>query len=243
MWGDAYRLVAASVCSVICSKFNYSMNVRRLSLSLACVGFSLLATLLLAACGGKTKQTPTSDAVTVVATTDSLVQVVPTYAEGFSVQYVPGGCLVTIQDPQKEEGEAEAYKFALVKDAQLFDQANTLTDDYIRQAIPVRNVICMTSLQLSNFIRLEALDRVVGITSTRHIFNQGVKDRLQDKRMRQIGIEGNFDSEVILSINPDLILISPFKRGGYDVLKEVGIPLMPHMGYKENTPLGASRVD
>jgi iron complex transport system substrate-binding protein len=35
-----------------------------------------------------------------------------------------------------------------------------------------------------------------------------------------------------------LILISPFKRGGYDALKEVGIPLMPHLGYKEMTPLG-----
>lgn len=55
---------------------------------------------------------------------------------------------------------------------------------------------------------------------------------------RRIGIEGNFDNEVIMSINPDLMLISPFKRGGYDAVKDIGIPLVPHLGYKEMTPLG-----
>ena len=96
----------------------------------------------------------------------------------------------------------------------------------------------MTSLQLSNFIKLEELDAVVGITSTRHLFNKKINDRLKEGSIHKIGIEGNFDNEVIMSVNPDLILISPFKRGGYDALKEVGIPLMPHLGYKEMTPLG-----
>ena len=41
-----------------------------------------------------------------------------------------------------------------------------------------------------------------------------------------------------MSMNPDLILVSPFKRGGYETLKDVGIPLIPHLGYKETTPLG-----
>ena len=41
-----------------------------------------------------------------------------------------------------------------------------------------------------------------------------------------------------MGINPDVILISPFKKGGYDALKEVEIPLIPHLGYKEMTPLG-----
>ena len=101
----------------------------------------------------------------------------------------------------------------------------------------------MTSLQLSNFIKLEELDAVVGITSTRHLFNKKINDRLKDGSIHKIGIEGNFDNEVIMSVNPDLILISPFKRGGYDALKEVGIPLMPHLGYKEMTPLGQAEMD
>ena len=41
-----------------------------------------------------------------------------------------------------------------------------------------------------------------------------------------------------MNLAPDLILISPFKQGGYDAMKEVDIPLVPHLGYKETTPLG-----
>ncbi|HBA30769.1 MAG TPA: iron ABC transporter substrate-binding protein, partial [Parabacteroides goldsteinii] len=97
---------------------------------------------------------------------------------------------------------------------------------------------CMTSLQLSNFIKLGAEDKVVGITSTRHLFNKTINNQLKEGKTAKIGIEGNFDNEVIMSINPDLILISPFKRGGYETMKDIGIPLIPHLGYKEMTPLG-----
>ena len=161
----------------------------------------------------------------------------PRSHEGFEVQYVEGGCLVTIQDPQKEKGKGEIYQYAFVRDKEAFAK-NKVSTDYVVQSVPIKNIICMTSLQLSNFIKLDELDHVVGITSTRHLFNEEVKRRLKEKKIRKIGIEGNFDNEVIISMNPDLILISPFKRGGYDALKEVGIPLIPHLGYKENSPLG-----
>ena len=51
-------------------------------------------------------------------------------------------------------------------------------------------------------------------------------------------MEGNFDTELILAAHPEVIFISPFKRGGYDAIKETGITLIPHLGYKELTPLG-----
>ena len=62
--------------------------------------------------------------------------------------------------------------------------------------------------------------------------------RVREGRIQKIGMEGNFDTELILAANPDVIFISPFKRGGYDTIKETGITLIPHLGYKEQTPLG-----
>ena len=65
-----------------------------------------------------------------------------------------------------------------------------------------------------------------------------MNEQLKEGKTHKIGIEGNFDNEVIMAINPDVIFISPFKRGGYDAIRNVDIPMIPHLGYKELTPLG-----
>lgn len=156
------------------------------------------------------------------------------YADGFSVEYLSDRKrLVTIQDPQRQNGDV--YKLAFIDRG---TDRTGIPEEYSVIEVPVRKSICMTSLQLSNFIKLDALDFVTGVTSTNHLFNTEVADRLKEGKIIRIGIEGNFDNEAIMVAQPDLILISPFKRGGFDALKEVGIPLVPHLGYKEMTPLG-----
>lgn len=167
------------------------------------------------------------------AVTDSASLVVPRYAKGFTVCYQPSGvALVEIADP--ERSEREVFRFALIPEGV---EAEAPVG-YTPVVVPVRSVVCMTSLQLSNFIKLGITDRVSGITSTRHLRNAVMKRQLSEGVTHKIGIEGNFDNEVIMAINPDVIFISPFKRGGYDAIRGVGVPMIPHLGYKELTPLG-----
>ncbi|NDV81994.1 ABC transporter substrate-binding protein [Bacteroides sp. 51] len=168
----------------------------------------------------------------------SVPEVQPVYAEGFTVTYTPTARLIDIRDPQQES--AQSFHYALVPRGGEVPRAGSkdIPEGYTVIETPVRSAICMTSLQLSNFIKLDARDRVVGITSTRHLFDKEMNRRLKEGKTAKIGIEGNFDSEVIMSIEPDVIFISPFKRGGYDVLHDVDIPLVPHLGYKEMSPLG-----
>jgi len=174
-----------------------------------------------------------ANAIQTVAADTASSPVTIKYAQGFSLNYVDGIWLADLQDPQREE--SQSFHYALVPaGASLKD----IPQGYEAVQIPVTRVICMTSLQLSSFIRLDRLDAVAGITSTRHLFNEEMNRRLSDGRTRKIGIEGNFDNEVIMAIDPDIILISPFKRGGYDALRSVDITLVPHLGYKETTPLG-----
>lgn len=155
------------------------------------------------------------------------------YAKGFNVSEYNGYRLVDVQDP---DGENEAtYHYAFVPRGA---EAKDIPSGYTVIETPVRSVICMTSLQLSNFIKLDALDKIAGITSTRFLFNEDMKERISSKQVSQIGIEGNFDTEIILSLNPDIILVSPFKRGGYESITDLNIPLVSFLGYKELTPLG-----
>lgn len=165
---------------------------------------------------------------------DSSITVSPVYAKGYTVKYLSDTIrLIDIQDPQ---GQSEnTYHFALVPHGYT---SFTIPKGYTPIQVPVRSVVCMTSLQLSNFISLHACDRVTGITSTRHLFNKEMNERLKEGKTMKIGIEGNFDNEIIMAMNPDVIFISPFKRGGYDAMRETDIPLVPHLGYKETSPLG-----
>ncbi len=193
--------------------------------------YILLALLLLLAPSCRNARKGRSPEAENIKTTTGSVEV--RYAQGFSLRYTDGGILVDIQDPQRERSESFHF-FLKQKDA----AGVKVPEGYTALEVPVSSVVCMTSLQLSNFICLDALDCVAGITSTRHLFNSDMKRRLADGRTRKIGIEGNFDNEVVMALNPELILISPFKRGGYEALTGVDIPLVPHLGYKESTPLG-----
>ncbi|GAF02081.1 ABC transporter substrate-binding protein [Saccharicrinis fermentans] len=56
--------------------------------------------------------------------------------------------------------------------------------------------------------------------------------------MKKIGKEGSFNLETIAALDPDVIFVSPFKVGGFDVLRSLGIPLVPMAAYNEETPLG-----
>lgn len=181
--------------------------------------FAVITALLCACAGKNTKSQATDDAVS-----ETIVTIDVKYATGFSVR---DSADVRMVDVGKHD------HFALVHSNNV-----TVPDGYTKVLVPIRRTICMTSLQLSNFTILSAHDVVKGITGTKNMFNEDILERVKDGRIVKIGMEGNFDTEMVLAANPDVIFISPFKRGGYEPIKDSGVTLVPHLGYKELDPLG-----
>ena len=180
-----------------------------------------MAVTLLVSCAGKSAK---QQAATSEENSDAQTAVVVKYATGFSVKDSADIILVKI---------GKKDRFALVKQDDV-----QVPEGYQKVRVPITNTICMTSLQLSNFTALQALDVVKGITGTKNLFNKEILQRVKDGQVVKIGTEGEFDTELVMAANPDVIFISPFKRGGYDAIKETGITLVPHLGYKELDPLG-----
>ena len=182
----------------------------------------LIASLMIVACSTNgSKQDKAKDGSDV---NDSLTAIHVKYATGFTVRDSADIRLVDVGNRDH---------FALVSSDEVSVPAN-----YIKVRVPIKNTICMTALQLSNFTILDAHDFVKGITGTKNLFNKDILERVKDGHIVKIGMEGEFDTELILAANPDVIFISPFKRGGYDAIKETSITLVPHLGYKELDPLG-----
>lgn len=191
-----------------------------------------LAISLASSCTNNSKKQADNVASTeAVADSQSIIH--PRYAKGFSVEYPSEGIrLVEVKDPQK--GKGMTYRFALVSQG-----ANAeVPEGYTRIDVPIRSAVLMTMLQLSNFTALDAQNIVKGITGTKNLFDKNIKERVKKGDIVKIGMEGNFDPELVMAAKPDVIFISPFKRGGYDAIKETGVTLVPHLGFKELNPLG-----
>ncbi len=161
---------------------------------------------------------------------------VPRYAKGFRITYRSDSVrLVDIQEPTKADAPVE--HFALIPHGQ---QANDIPQDYTIIRTPVRRIVCMTTPQLKAFSLMDAYDCVVATSDTRRMQNPEWLARLDDERVKRIGIEGNFNTEIVMATNPELILVSPHRRGGYEVLAETGAPLMPYWAFNETSALGLS---
>ena len=183
----------------------------------------LTIAVLLCACSGKGGRSQGTEAGG-SASEDSVVAIDVRYATGFSVRDSADVRFVSV-------GKGDC--FALVR-----SEGVQVPEGCAKVRVPIRSTICMTALQLSNFTVLDAHDVVRGITGTKNLFNKDILRRVKDGRMVKIGMEGEFDTELVLAADPDVIFISPSKRGGYDAIKETGITLVPHLGYKELDPLG-----
>ena len=195
--------------------------MKKLLFTLACL-FALLS------CQQNAKQTQDSS-----NDSDSLLHSSRSYAEGFNVVEKEGWMLLEISDPQDDK-DLSTYQFALVKKGM---NPTDIPADIPQIQVPIKSVICTTTLQLSPFLKLQALDVVSGVMSAKRLFSDDLKQRIEDGRIKKIGREGVFDVELIMAIQPSIIFVSPSKRGGFDQLAELGIPLVPYMGYQETSPL------
>lgn len=104
--------------------------------------------------------------------------------------------------------------------------------------VPCKKIICLSSTQLTYFFALNDIDKIAATNSSRHLFHKGLNAKIKEGKVKRVGKEGHFNTELIAGINPDLIFVSPYKTGGYDALKNLGIPLVPMAAYDEKTPLG-----
>ncbi|MCT4640151.1 MAG: ABC transporter substrate-binding protein [Bacteroidales bacterium] len=178
----------------------------------------LIVPFLIMSCGGKT------------SVKESGVVVEQQYSKGFSITDYNNKKVITIYNPKNK--------------ANILGQFTLLPEDYSGKLkaneikVPCKRIICLSSTQLAYIIELDAIDNVAGINSSRHLFNKTVKAKVEQGTILKVGKEGVFNTEVIAAINPDVIFVSPFKSGGYDALRNLGIPLVPMAAYSEQLPLG-----
>lgn len=140
------------------------------------------------------------------------------YAKGLKVDYQADGVHVRISNPDPTARHSKVEEFVVSK--------------------PCSRFVVTTALQAGNFEVLKLEDRIVAMNSLRNLFSPQLKEQIEKGKTIRIGKEGNFDTETIIAAQPDYIFVSASKHGGFEALRDCGIPLISHHGYKESHPLG-----
>ncbi len=92
----------------------------------------------------------------------------------------------------------------------------------------------------SNLIEeLGCIDAIAGICETEYIANPRLLQAIADGKIKEMGSAMTPDRERIASLNPDLILLSPYENAStYGNIEALGIPIVQCADYMETSALG-----
>ena len=99
-------------------------------------------------------------------------------------------------------------------------------------------IICMSSTHIAMLDAIGETGRVVGVSGIDYISNPDIQARRDS--VGDVGYEGNINYELLLSLDPDLVLLYGVNGASSmeGKLKELDIPFMYVGDYLEESPLG-----
>ncbi len=189
------------------------------------ISYFILAMILFSGClSGHHKNTEDQ----LLAQADSVYQ--PLYANLFKIQYFKDHKLVEVRHPW--ESTALPLK-TILSDDSLF-----LAHHPEAIEIPLKKWISVASTQICYANELNVLNSLVGMAEPEYVSNPYVVNGIQNGSIRNIGTAFAPDMELIMSLNPDMMMVSPFKDDYYGILRNAGINVVTNSSYLENSPLG-----
>ncbi|NNC95751.1 MAG: ABC transporter substrate-binding protein, partial [Chitinophagales bacterium] len=159
------------------------------------------------------------------------------YAEGFIIQKSENYTDISILTPWQDSRTQFSYT---VGDADLNDLAlrkTAIINDRIR------SVICLSTTHIAFLDALGLTDRIVGVANGKFVFNESVRNAIDEGRVVDLGSDSELDFEKIVDLNADIILTYAIDEGfmmNYDRLMELEQKVIVISEYLETSPLGQS---
>lgn len=152
------------------------------------------------------------------------------YAENFKIYKIESGYKLVIKDLTSEN---EFY---------LFNDTVSIPNDLTSKTIirtPVKSVVAFSSTQWSVFQKLDEIDKVKGILESNYTTNNEILRLVAEGKIIDAGMSTNVNTEKIIHLQPDVILVTPYPTVDYSHLKELsGATMVSFPDYLESHPLG-----
>ena len=156
------------------------------------------------------------------------------FATGFTIQEKENYTLVTINTPYKNAEEGLRYVLYPRNETKPAVEA----DAYI--PVPLKTIVCTSTTHIPLLDYLEETNKLVGFPTTDYISSKPMRDRIEEGKVVELGIDNALNIEKLIEINPELVMAYTMTSdfGQFNKIQEAGIPVLINAEYLEADPLG-----
>lgn len=159
----------------------------------------------------------------------------PEYASGFDIKGADGkeSVLITVTNPWQGADSVTTWLF-------IARSGEKVPEGFAGQVLEgeAKHIVAMSSTHIAMLDAIGEVGRVAGVSGIDYISNPDIQARRDS--IGDVGYEGNINYELLLSLDPDLVLLYGVNGANSmeSKLKELGIPFMYVGDYLEESPLG-----
>lgn len=159
------------------------------------------------------------------------------YAESFSIEYFNNYKVVSMLPWPSAE---VSLQYVLV---QCGTPAPEGYEDTPTFEVPVQRFVAMSTSMLPHLDEQGVLDRLIAVDTTLFTSNEAVLEGVANGDIAEIGgggTGGDINFEVLLSVEPDLVMAQEFYAGETTLaqLQDAGVPSVLNADYADTSPLG-----
>ena len=159
------------------------------------------------------------------------------YAEGFNVAYYENYKVLTITKPWPKA--EKTYRYALVSKENMA-KSSFAKDDYDAIIVnPVETLVVTSTTHIPALELLNVESSLIGFPGTDYVSSEKTRQRINDKKIRELGKNEGINTEVLLELNPDVVV--GFGVDGvnktFEVIKKASIPVIYNSDWVESSAL------
>ena len=168
--------------------------------------------------------------------TQSTDSVALKYAKGLTIEKGNGWHKVTVKDPWKQGKTLHTY-YLVPRSLEDIDLSQFKSGTVVRT--PLERAVVYSSVHASAVGELcKSYNAICGVCDAEYFTIPEITTAVKTGKIADCGSAMAPTKEVILSLRPDAILLSPFENSGYGVVEKLGIPIIELADYMETSPLG-----
>ena len=157
------------------------------------------------------------------------------YAKGFSIYKHKGFSVVKITNPWPKAKESFTY---------ILQEKNGIIPDSLKQftiiPIPLKSIVVTSTTHIPALELLGVENTLMGFPNTNYISSEKTRKRIDAGKIREVGVNENLNTEVLIDIKPDLIVSFGLNNSNptLDNLQKSGLKVMLNGDWTEQSPLG-----